>query len=56
MVVSSRQVAEHFGKRHAHVIDAIEKHIEDLHSAEKSVQWFYVTHILTEKAKVAKST
>lgn len=40
-VVSSRQIAEHFGKRHTHVISAVEKHISDLYSAEKSAQWFY---------------
>ena len=38
IVVSSRQVAEHFEKRHTHVLNTIK---EVLHSAENSAQWFF---------------
>ena len=38
IVVSSRRVAEHFEKRHTHVLDAL-KGILD--SAENSAQWFF---------------
>ena len=39
VVTTSRNVAAHFGKRHAHVIEAIENLKTNL--AEKSVQYFY---------------
>ena len=39
VVVSSRQVAEHFGKRHSDVIKA-EKHILDLQDTGVKVCWF----------------
>ena len=38
VVVSTRQVAEHFDKRHTHVLDIIK---ELLNSAENSAQWFF---------------
>ena len=38
IVVSSRQVAQNFEKRHTHVLDSIKQLIN---SAEKSAQWFY---------------
>lgn len=38
VVVSSRQVAEHFEKRHTHVLTVIK---EILNSAENSAQWFF---------------
>ena len=37
VVVSSRQVAENFGKRHTHILDSIKSLIN---SAEISVKWF----------------
>lgn len=37
-VTTSLQIAEHFGKRHAHVIEKIESIMSD--SAEKSAQCF----------------
>ena len=37
VVVSSRQIAEHFGKHHKDVLDGIRG---ILNSAEKSAQWF----------------
>lgn len=40
VVVSSRQVAEHFGKRHSDVIKAVEKHILDLQATGVKVRWF----------------
>lgn len=40
VVVSSRQVAEHFGKRHSDVIKAVEKHILDLQETGVKVRWF----------------
>lgn len=42
-VTSSRKIAEDFKKRHADVIRAVEKHIDDLHSTQNCVQWFYET-------------
>ena len=38
VVVSSRQVADHFEKRHTHVLTVIK---EILNSAENSAQWFF---------------
>ena len=38
IVVSTRQVAEHFEKRHTHVLTVIK---EILNSAENSAQWFF---------------
>ena len=41
VVVSSRQVAEHFGKLHKDVLETIRTKIS---SAENSAQWFYETY------------
>lgn len=43
LVVSSRQVAEHFDKHHKHVLDNIRELQSSMHSAEFSAQWFYIT-------------
>lgn len=54
VVVSSRQVAESFGKRHAHVIDAVEKHINDLQRTDFSVGWFYEAEYTDSKGEPRK--
>lgn len=50
VVVSSRQIAESFGKEHKHVLDSIEKYIRAENSA--LTNWFYKT---TYKAGTGKS-
>lgn len=47
-VVSSREVAEHFGKRHGDVLKAIEQHIFDLESTDAKVRWF-TEEVYTDK-------
>lgn len=47
-VVSSREVAERFGKRHADVIKSIEQHISDLEATNEKVRWF-IESIYTDK-------
>lgn len=54
VVVSSRQVAEHFGKRHAEVIRAIENHIEALESTDAKVRWFNQTTYKDGKGEARK--
>ena len=41
LVVSSRQVAENFGKRHANVIRDIERHSEGLKGTNSKLSWFH---------------
>lgn len=41
LVVSSRQVAENFGKRHTEVLRAIKEHIDALLATDAKVRWFY---------------
>lgn len=52
-VVSSREVAEHFGKEHGKVIRAIEQHISDLASTEPKVAWF-IEEVYTDKKGEAR--
>lgn len=53
-VVSSREVAEHFGKEHGKVIRAIEQHILDLASTEPKVAWFIETTYRDKKGEPRK--
>lgn len=48
VVVSSRQVAEHFGKLHKDVLETIRTKIS---SAENSAQWFYETYYKDKSGK-----
>jgi len=54
ILVSSRNVAENFGKRHSDVIKSVEKHIDDLSSTEKSVQWFFESSYKDSSGKSCK--
>lgn len=49
VVVSSRQVAEHFGKRHIHILDSIKSLIS---SAENSAQWYKYFQRVTGKGQL----
>lgn len=40
LVVSSRQIAEHFEKQHKHVLEKIDNLLKEMGSAEKSAQYF----------------
>lgn len=53
-VVSSREVAEHFGKRHADVIKSIEQHISDLEATNEKVRWFIETVYTDKKGEPRK--
>lgn len=49
VVVSSRQVAEHFGKRHTHTLDSIKSLIS---SAENSAHWYRYLQRVTGKGQL----
>ena len=55
LVVSSRQVAENFGKRHANVIRDIERHSEGLKGTNSKLSWFHESSYSDGKAKFAQS-
>ena len=54
-VVSSRQVAENFRKRHADVIRSIESHISDLLLTDAKVRWFYESSYTDGKGEAEKA-
>ena len=54
IVVSSREVAERFTKRHADVLRAVEKHEADLHATDAKVRWFYESTYTDEKGEERK--
>ena len=54
LVVSSRQVAEDFGKRHTEVLRAIDNHIESLKSTDAKVRWFYLNDYTDNKGELRK--
>ena len=54
VVVSSRQVAENFRKRHADVIRSIESHISDLLLTDAKVRWFYESSYADGKGEQRK--
>ena len=54
VVVSSRQVAENFRKRHADVIRSIESHISDLLLTDAKVRWFYESSYTDGKGEQRK--
>lgn len=54
LVVSSRQVAENFGKRHADVLRSVEGHIEALYTTNAKVRWFHETTYTDVKGESRK--
>lgn len=54
LVVSSRKVAEDFGKEHKNVLRNIEKHIGDLKVTGSKVSWFYKTTYTDVKGESCK--
>ena len=54
LVVSSRKVAEDFGKEHKNVLKNIEKHIEDLRATSSKVSWFMETSYTDGKGEARK--
>ena len=54
LVVSSRKVAEDFGKEHGKVLRNIEKHIEDLSVTNPLLAWFMETSYTDGKGEARK--
>lgn len=54
LVVSSRKVAEDFGKRHTEVLRAIDNHIEALKSTDAKVRWFHLNDYIDNKGELRK--
>ena len=54
LVVSSRQVAENFGKRHANVIRDIERHSEGLKGTNSILSWFHESSYSDGKGEIRK--
>lgn len=54
LVVSSRKVAEDFGKRHTEVLRAIDNHIEALKSTDAKVRWFHSNDYIDNKGELRK--
>jgi len=54
LVVTSRQVAEHFDKRHADVLDKIDFLLSQINSTEKSVQYFIPSEYKDTSGKTNK--
>lgn len=54
LVVSSRKVAEDFGKDHAKVLRNIEKHMEDLKATNPLLAWFMETSYIDGKGESRK--
>lgn len=54
LTVSSREVAEDFGKRHTHVLDNIKSLIENIDSAENSAQYFWESTYKDSSGKTNK--
>nr|DAK26516.1 MAG TPA: regulatory protein [Caudoviricetes sp.] len=54
VVVSSRQVAEHFGKRHTEVLRAVAKHDADLKLTDAKKRWFYPSSYVDGKGEKRK--
>ena len=54
IVVSSRDVAEKFEKRHADVLRAVEKHEAALHATDAKVRWFDESTYVDEKGEERK--
>lgn len=54
VVVSSRQVAEKFGKRHADVLRAAEMHDKDLKATDAELRWFTEEYYVDFKGEKRK--
>ena len=54
LVVSSRQVAENFGRRHTEVLRAIKEHIDALLATDAKVRWFYPSTYIDRKGEMRK--
>lgn len=54
LVVSSRQVAENFGKRHTEVLRAIKGHIDALLTTDATLRWFYPSTYQDRKGEERK--
>lgn len=54
LVVSSRKVAEDFGKRHTEVLRAIDNHIEALKATDAKVRWFHLNSYTDNKGELRK--
>lgn len=54
LVVSSRKVADDFGKRHTEVLRAIDNHIEALKATDAKVRWFHLNSYTDNKGELRK--
>lgn len=54
MVVSSREVAKNFNKRHSDVLEKIDKTIKEISSTENSVQYFMLNNYTDNSGKTNK--
>jgi anti-repressor protein len=54
VVVSSRQVAEKFGKRHTEVLRSIESHVQALQATDAKVRWFMEESYKDKKGEMRK--